>query len=74
MHRKGYEIAGTKISNESFTKSEFDIIKKMNPNITLDDAILCFEKANKGVTLEDFAVTKQRTAESYRNVFGRYYT
>ena len=73
MYRKGYQIAGTKISNETFTKSEFDIIKKANPNISLDDAILIFEKAKKGVSLEKFATTRQRTAESYRRVFKQYF-
>jgi hypothetical protein len=73
MYMMAYQIAGIKISNESFTKSEFDIIKKANPNINLDDAILIFEKAKKGVSLEKFATTKQRTAESYRRVFRKYF-
>jgi hypothetical protein len=73
MYKMAYQIAGIKISNESFTKSEFDIIKKANPNINLDDAILIFEKAKKGVLLEKFATTKQRTAESYRRVFRKYF-
>ena len=46
MLRFAYEIAGLKITNEQFTKSEFNIIKRKNPGITLDNAILIFEKAN----------------------------
>ena len=73
MFRFAYEIAGLKITNEQFTKSEFNIIKRNNPGITLDSAILIFEKAKKGVTLEKFAVERQRTAESYRRVFDKYF-
>ena len=73
MIRFAYEIAGLKITNEQFTKSEFDIIKRKNPDITLDNAILIFEKAKKGVTLEKFALERHRTAESYRRVFGKYF-
>ena len=73
MLRFAYEIAGLKITNEQFTKSEFNIIKRKNPGITLDNAILIFEKAKKGVTLEKFALERHSTAESYRRVFGKYF-
>ena len=73
MIRFAYEIAGLKITNEQFTKSEFNIIKRKNHGITLDNAILIFEKAKKGVTLEKFALERHRTAESYRRVFGKYF-
>ena len=73
MIRLAYEIAGLKITNEQFTKSEFNIIKRKNPGITLDNAILIFEKAKKGITLEKFAFKRHRTAESYRRVFGKYF-
>ena len=72
-YRKGYEIAGLKISNESFTKSEFDIIKRKHPGITLDEAILTFENVETGASLEKFALKRQRTAENYRRVFGKYF-
>tara|TARA_B100001105_G_C22042273_1_gene294519 strand:- start:27 stop:251 length:225 start_codon:yes stop_codon:yes gene_type:complete len=73
MIRFAYEIAGLKITNEQFTKSEFNIIKRNNPGITLDSAILIFEKAKKGVTLEKFALKRHRTPGSYRKVFGKYF-
>ena len=73
MFRFAYEIAGLKITNEQFTKSEFNIIKRNNLGITLDSAILIFEKAKKGVTLEKFALKRHRTSESYRKVFGKYF-
>ena len=73
MFRFAYEIAGLKITNEQFTKSEFNIIKRNNPGITLDSAILIFEKAKRGVILENFALGRHRTAESYRRVFGKYF-
>ena len=73
MFRCAYEIAGLKITNEQLTKSEFNIIKKKNPDITLDNAILIFEKANSGITLEKFAYNRQRTANGYRNVFRKFF-
>ena len=73
MFRCAYEIAGLKISNEQFTKNEFNIIKNNNPNITIDNAILIFEKANSGITLEKFAYDRQRTANGYRNVFRKFF-
>ena len=72
-YRKAYEIAGIKISNESFTKSEFDIIKRKYPGITLDEAILTFENVETGASLEKFAFRKQRTAKSYRNVYKKFF-
>lgn len=73
MFLKAYEITGLRLSNEDFTKSVFDTIKRKNPNITLDKAILIFEKAPTHVTLEEFAKRKSRTAEGYRNVFKTYF-
>ena len=72
-HRKAYEIAGIQISNETFTKSEFNIITQQNPYITLDEAILMFENVETGKSLETFAKTKQRTAKSYRNAYKKYF-
>ena len=72
-YRKAYEIAGVQISNEIFTKSEFDIITKQHPYITLDKAILMFENVETGETLETFANAKQRTAKGYRNAYKKYF-
>ena len=74
MFLKAYEITGLHLSNEDFTKSVFDTIKKKNPNITLDKAILIFEKAPEDITLEEFAKRKSRTAEGYRKVFKTYFS
>ena len=73
MYRRAYEIAGLQISNEIFTKNEFTKIKRAQPCITLDEAILVFEKARSGITLEKFAAEKQRTAEGYRKAFSKYF-
>ena len=74
MILKAYEITGLGLSNEDFTKSEFNNIKKKYPNITLDKAILIFEKASTHITLEEFAKSKGRTAASYRKVFKTFFT
>ena len=74
MELPAYEIVGLlPLSNEQHTRNMFAIIKKSHPNITLDEAILMFEKAPKGVSLEEFADQKQRTAEGYRNIFREYF-
>ena len=69
MILKAHEITGLYLSNEDLTKSEFSIIKKKYLNITLDKAILIFEKAPTHMTLEEFAESKNRTADGYRKVF-----
>ena len=68
-----YKLTGYVITNEIFTKIEFDKIKKNNPQITFDNAILLFENAPKDISLEQFAITKMRTADSYRNVYRDYF-
>ena len=68
-----YKLTGYVITNEIFTKIEFDKIKKNNPQITFDNAILLFENAPKNISLEKFAITKMRTAEGYRNIFRDYF-
>jgi len=68
-----YKLTGYVITNEIFTKIEFDKIKKNNPQITFDNAILLFENAPKDISLEQFAITKMRTADSYRKVFQDYF-
>jgi len=68
-----YKLTGYIITNQIFTKIEFHKIKKNNPQITFDNAILLFEKAPKNISLEQFAITKMRTADSYRKVYRDYF-
>ena len=49
-----YKLTGYIITNQIFTKIEFHKIKKNNPQITFDNAILLFEKAPKNISLEQF--------------------
>ena len=73
MYKCAYEITGYKFDNHTFTTMEFHIIKQNNTGITLDQAILIFEKAPDNMTLEDFAKEKHRTASSYRRVYKKYF-
>lgn len=44
-----------------------------NPNIGFDNAILKFENAKEGLTLDQFAETKMRISDSYRKSYRPYY-
>ena len=61
-------LTGYKIDETQLTKSVFHLYKCQNPHITLDEAILRFEKSEIA-TLEKFAQSKHRTAASYRKVY-----
>jgi len=71
MFKKAYDITGfgPPSPEKLLTLSIFSTINKKNPNLTLDAAILIFENAPEGVTLEEYATHKQRNASGYRNVF-----
>ena len=47
----------------------FANLRHRNPGITLDEAILRFENGEEFYNLEDFATSKSRTAESYREAY-----
>lgn len=47
----------------------FANLRHRNPSITLDEAILRFENGDEFGNLEDFAMSKSRTAESYREAY-----
>ena len=47
----------------------FSNLRHRNPSITLDEAILRFENGDEFDTLENFAMSKNRTAESYREAY-----
>ena len=75
MEIPAYKTTGLHpLTNEQHTRNEFERIKKRWTDISLDQAILIFEKAPKGVSLEEFAHQKQRKAEGYRNIFREYFT
>ena len=65
--RRKEDHARVQEAAKELTIGEFEkmIIKK--PSIKLDEAILIFEKAPKGQTLEEFAEVRMRTAKGYRN-------
>jgi len=73
MIKRAYELTGYGITIETFTKMEFDEIKQTNPGISLDQAILIFEKAPEHMTLGEFAKQKSRTATGYRSVYRKYF-
>ena len=66
-------LTGLQIDEKQLTKSVFHLYKCQNPNITLDEAILRFEKS-ECATLEEFARSKHRTAASYRKVYRPFFT
>jgi|APSaa5957512535_1039671.scaffolds.fasta_scaffold142079_1 hypothetical protein len=47
----------------------FASLRYRNPNITLDEAILRFENCDEFDNLEDFATSKNRTSNSYREAY-----
>lgn len=44
-----------------------------NINISLEEAILKFENAEEGVTLDEFAESKSRVSKSYISVYDKYF-
>ena len=66
LRRKEYHAQVQKAVKE-FTIKEFEKMILKKPSIKLDEAILIFEKAPKGQTLEEFAEVRMRTAKGYRN-------
>ena len=47
----------------------FANLRHRNPGITLDEAILRFENGEEFCNLKDFATSKSRTVESYREAY-----
>ena len=65
-----------KISNLKAEKIILDFFYKTkleDPYITLDKIILKFENADEFDSLENFAETKHRTADNYRQTYIKYY-
>lgn len=55
------------------SEDHFRELLQHTPNLSLDQAILSFEKAEGSASLEDFAQSKMRTAEGYRRRFGPFF-
>ena len=61
-------------SHADITRDFFAGLRRKDPRITLDAAILRFENAADSYsTLEAFATARCRTAESYRVVYSPYW-
>ena len=74
MYLRAFEIAGTiPHPEEQRTSACFEEIMKAEKGLTLDEAILRFEHAPTGQTLDEFAQHKGRLAEGYRRRFKPYY-
>lgn len=65
------DIFITKKKAEKIIKKVFDEEKKKNKNITLDELILKFENTEE-TNLEIYAQLKNRDADSYRKIYGKY--
>ena len=59
---------------EEFLIKEFIDMVMEKSDITLDEAILKFENADEGITLEEFAETKMRSGEVYRETYKPYFS
>lgn len=55
------------------TFKSFESILKNHPTIDMDSAILLFENSDPAMTLDDYALSKMRTAEGYRIQFEEFY-
>ena len=69
---QAWTLTGYKFTEEELTRKTFEFWKLNEPTLLLDEAILKFEKS-KHTTLEKFAQSKHRTANSYRNVFLKFF-
>ena len=63
----------SKKKSEKIITDFFNEEIKKNPSITLDDLILKFEMTNE-TNLENYAQSKNRDANSYRNIYKKYYS
>jgi len=73
MYIEAYRLAGYRVSYEEYTLAVFRRAREDNPSLTLDQAILYFEKAAPDVTLKVFAEAHGRTPDGYRNSYRIYY-
>ena len=74
MQRTACEITGLRpLSNQEHTHNEFKKIINAAPTISLDEAILVFENAPPHISLDEFATSKQRSADGYRLAFSTYF-
>ena len=72
MEVKAFDLTGYKMDNEIFLRNYFRGLREKEPNIGLDEAILRFEKSDEK-SLRVFARKRGRTAEGYRESYGKYF-
>lgn len=70
---EAWKLTGYKIDEKELTRLSFQKFKRENPLISLDEAILKFEKAKPDISLKEFAEKRHRTAQSYRNVYKHFF-
>ena len=69
-HRLKWEI--NEKTHELIINTFVDIILN-KPNVSLNEAILIFEKAKEGMTLKEFAKSKMRLEENYIKIYKPYF-
>jgi zona occludens toxin (predicted ATPase) len=70
---EAWKLTGYKIDEKELTRLSFQMFKRENRLISLDEAILKFEKAEPNTSLNEFAEKKNRTAENYRKTYKKYF-
>ncbi len=70
MYLPAHQLTGYAVTAEFYTECAFRKMMKADPSITLDEAILHFEKAPTHLSLAEFARDKGRKADGYRASFG----
>jgi hypothetical protein len=70
---EAWKLTGYKIDEKELTRLSFQMFKRENPLISLDEAILKFEKAEPDVSLKEFAEKRHRTAQNYRKTYKKYF-
>jgi len=70
---EAWKLTGYKIDEKELTRLSFQMFKRENRLISLDEAILKFEKAAPNISLNEFAEKKNRTAENYRKTYKKYF-
>ena len=74
-----HETRIEKLKRESNEQAESIVIRSFidmilkNKNISIEEGILKFENARPGITLDEFAESKQRNRDGYINAYGEYF-
>ena len=70
---EAWKLTGYKIDEKELTRLSFQKFKREKPLISLDEAILKFEKADPNTSLKEFAEKRHRTAQNYRTTYKKYF-